>query len=41
MVVDGKLIHTKKGDIVNEPISAKFPAGAYDDMRVYIPRKRK
>ncbi len=34
MVYAGKLIHTKNGAIVNEPISNKFFPGAYDRMTV-------
>ena len=34
MVVGGKLVHTKEGAIVNEPISNKFFPGAYDRMTV-------
>jgi hypothetical protein len=41
MVCDGKLIHTKNGQIVNEPISNKFFAGAYDKVTAYIPPARR
>lgn len=34
MVFAGKLIHTRDGAIVNEPISNKFFPGAYDRMTV-------
>lgn len=34
MVWNGKLIHTRDGAIVNEPISSKFFTGAYDRMTV-------
>jgi hypothetical protein len=37
MVCQGRLLHTRDGKVVNEPISAKFSPGAYDRMRVYIP----
>lgn len=41
LVLNGKLLHTRAGRITNEPISSKFRAGAYDQMRVYIPPQKK
>ncbi len=41
LVLNGKLLHTRAGRIENEPIASKFRAGAYDQMRVYIPPQRK
>ncbi|MCC6979583.1 MAG: hypothetical protein IT343_14790 [Candidatus Melainabacteria bacterium] len=36
MVINGNLLHTRAGRIVNEPIRSKFP-GSYSNIRVYVP----
>jgi hypothetical protein len=41
MVCNGRLIHTRNGRIVNEPISAKFGPGSYDSITAYIPPNRR
>jgi hypothetical protein len=41
VVLNGRLLHTRAGRVENEAIASKFRAGAYDQMRVYIPPQRK
>ncbi len=37
LVLNGKLMHTNGGRILYESVGNRFPAGAFPQMRVYIP----
>jgi len=37
MINDGRLVHTREGVVVNDPILSKFYEGSYDRITVYTP----